>query len=261
MAAYYACITFVDAQVGVLMDALSQLDLWRNTVVVFVSDHGYHLGEHGGLWHKMSLFEQSARVPLVVVAPGAKGNGQPCERLVELIDIYPTLVDLCGLPKAEGLEGYSLRPLLDDPDASWRPAAYTQVLRGDVTGRSVRTARWRYTEWDEGRQGTELYDHDTDPAEHVNLAGDAEWVGRPSRDARPIATGHGTGGTLIRLCNRSYSARLAGGRGSGQPNGSVTRTSGRFPSKTASSAARRSKTVGSSRRLPSAEYLLSMRPR
>ncbi len=176
MAAYYACISFVDAQVGVVMHALDEFDLWRNTIVVFYSDHGYHLGEHGGLWHKMSLFEESARVPLAIVAPQAKGNGKSCSRLVELVDIYPTLVDLCGLPKVEGLEGYSLRPLLEDPEAQWKPAAYTQVLREGFMGRSVRTARWRYTEWDEGRHGIELYDHEADPREQFNLAGDAKWA-------------------------------------------------------------------------------------
>jgi uncharacterized sulfatase len=172
VAAYYACISFVDAQIAQVTQALDELDLSRKTIVVFYSDHGYHLGEHGGMWHKMSLFEQSARVPLVVAAPGARGNGRACERLVELVDIYPTLVDLCGLPPPEGLPGRSLRPLLEDPSAGWKEAAFTQVRRGETMGRSVRTARWRYTEWDEGRQGAELYDHDADPHEYENLAGD-----------------------------------------------------------------------------------------
>jgi uncharacterized sulfatase len=154
------------------MKSLDDLQLWPRTIVVFYSDHGYHLGEHGGMWHKMSLFEASARVPLVVVAPEARGNGQACRRLVELLDIYPTLVDLCGLPTRDALAGRSLRPLLDNPDGAWQPAAYTQVLRGPITGRSVRTERYRYTEWDEGRAGVELYDYDTDPREHANLAGD-----------------------------------------------------------------------------------------
>jgi uncharacterized sulfatase len=95
--------------------------------------------------------------------------------LVELVDIYPTLVELCGLSKPLGLEGRSLRPLLDDPGRAGKAAAYTQVRRENCLGRSVRTARWRYTEWDDGRQGTELYDHDTDPREYVNLAGDPKW--------------------------------------------------------------------------------------
>jgi iduronate 2-sulfatase len=181
VAAYYACISFVDAQVGLLMQALDELGLWRNTVVVFYSDHGYHLGEHGGLWHKMTLFEQSARVPMIVVAPAAAGNGRACDRPVELIDVYPTLVDLCGLPPVKGLEGRSLRPLLEDPDADWKQAAYTQLRRDDVMGRSVRTARWRYTEWDDGRQGAELYDHDADPHEYSNLAGAPKWAAEQSR--------------------------------------------------------------------------------
>jgi iduronate 2-sulfatase len=172
VAAYYACISFVDAQIGRVVQTLDDLDLWKNTVVVFYSDHGYHLGEHGGMWHKMSVFEQSARVPLVVIAPGAAGNGKPCPRLVELVDVYPTLVDLCGLPPVDGLEGKSLKPLLENPELAWSEAAYTQVLRGDVPGRSVRTERWRYTEWDDGSKGAELYDHQADPNEYVNLADD-----------------------------------------------------------------------------------------
>jgi iduronate 2-sulfatase len=171
-AAFYACISFVDAQVGRVMQSLDDLDLWKNTVVVFYSDHGYHLGEHGGMWHKMSVFEQSARVPLVVIAPGAAGNGKPSPRLVELVDVYPTLVDLCGLPPVAGLEGKSLKPLLENPDRPWSEAAYTQVLRGPVQGRSVRSESWRYTEWDEGTKGAELYDHQADPNEYVNLADD-----------------------------------------------------------------------------------------
>ncbi len=172
VAAYYACISFVDAQIGRVLQTLDDLDLWKNTIVVFYSDHGYHLGEHGGMWHKMSVFEQSARVPLVVAAPGIAGGGKSSPRLVELIDIYPTLVDLCGLPSVDGLEGKSLKPLLQDPNRPWSEAAYTQVLRGAVQGRSVRTERWRYTEWDAGKQGAELYDHQADPNEYVNLADD-----------------------------------------------------------------------------------------
>jgi iduronate 2-sulfatase len=188
--AYWACITFVDTQIGAVLDALDDAGLAANTIVVLYGDHGYHLGEHGGLLHKMSLFEESARVPLVVRSPRAAGNGQSCQRLVEFVDLYPTLVDLCGLPPMAGLEGKSLRPLLDNPRADWTDAAYTQVVHVDATGRSVRTSRWRYTEWNEGRAGRELYDHEADPHEYVNLADDprsAATVAELSQLLRPAS--------------------------------------------------------------------------
>jgi uncharacterized sulfatase len=172
---YRACVSFVDAQIGRLLDALEREGLAERTIVVVWSDHGYHLGEHGGVWQKRTLFEESARTPLFIRAPGARGNGRPCRRIVELVDLYPTLADLCGLTPPRNLAGRSLRPLLDDPEAEWQGAAATQILRpGDgqpVMGRSLRTARWRYTEWNESEAGSELYDHDADPGEHVNLAG------------------------------------------------------------------------------------------
>lgn len=182
MAAYYACITFVDAQVGVLLNALERLSLWEKTVVVFFSDHGYHLGDHGGLWHKNSLFEPSVRVPLIVYAPGMRAAGQATQRLVELVDLYPTLAELCNLPAPKELEGTSFVPLLHDPDRPWKAAAFSTVARGHkqtehtrevlLLGRSVRTARWRYTEWDGGKRGIELYDHQNDPGERINRATD-----------------------------------------------------------------------------------------
>lgn len=175
--AYYASISFMDAQVGKLLDALDKNALWENTVVVFASDHGYLLGEHGQ-WMKYSLFEESARVPLMISAPGARGNGRSSGRVVELIDLYPTLATLCGVTPPAYLRGKDLTPLLNDPSHAWEGAAYTQVLGagGKYMARSVRTERWRYTEWgDGGSHGVELYDHNKDPQEYNNLATDPRW--------------------------------------------------------------------------------------
>jgi iduronate 2-sulfatase len=198
IAAYYACTSFMDAQVGVLLDAIERLRLWDNTIVVFIGDHGYHLGEHGGLWHKLSLFEESARVPMIICAPSMKAKGQPCARLVEMIDLYPTLVSLCGLPVREGLDGVDLSQILDDPSKPTKQAAYTVVARAndpsvnqsqvmDYLGRSVRTERWRYTEWDGGKRGVELYDHEKDPHEWHNLARDPKYADTARRLQRLLA--------------------------------------------------------------------------
>ena len=170
--AYYAAISFVDAQIGKLIDAVDRLGLADNTVIVFWSDHGYHLGEHG-LWFKQSCFEEASRVPLIFCVPGGL-KARESKRLVELLDLYPTLAELTGLTPPGNLEGRSLRPLLNDPEGKWDYPAYTQVARGP--GHSVRTDRWRYTEWALGNRGEELYDHEADPQEMHNLAKDAKYA-------------------------------------------------------------------------------------
>lgn len=173
--AYWATISFVDAQIGRVLDALDRLGLAEHTVIVFWSDHGYHVGEHG-LWMKQSLYENSCRVPLVVAAPTARGNGNSCGRTVELLDLYPTLADLCGLTPPDTIEGKSLRPLLDDPQLAWDRPAFTQVWRAGFPGYSVRTEQYRYTEWDSGRRGAELYDYPSDPEETTNLVSDPKYA-------------------------------------------------------------------------------------
>ncbi len=178
--AYYASISFLDAQVGRVVDALDRLGLAEDTVIVFTSDHGYHMGEHG-LWQKMSIFEESARVPLLIVAPGVSKGGEVAKSPVGLVDLFPTLAELCGVAAPDNLQGQSLVPLLKDANADGRGWALSQVGRNRKAngaesrrfyGYSLRTPRWRYTEWDEGREGRELYDHERDPKELTNLADD-----------------------------------------------------------------------------------------
>ena len=176
--AYYASITFLDANVGRLLDALDRLKLTDNTIVVFMSDHGYHLGERGQ-WMKQTLFERSARAPLMMAGPGVTAKGRASSRIVEFLDIYPTLADLARVSPPPGLHGRSLAPLLRNPQAQWDHPALTQVRRGPpenhFMGYSVRTEKWRYTEWDEGKRGAELYDEVTDPDEMRNLAAEAKY--------------------------------------------------------------------------------------
>lgn len=171
--AYNASISFMDAQVGRVLAAVDRLGLTDDTIIVFTSDHGYHMGEHG-LWQKRSLFEESARVPLVIAGPGVKQRGSVAAAPVSQVDLFPTLALLCGVTPPKNLQGQSLVPLLADPTAPGRGWALTQVTRTRNNerffGYSLRTPRWRYTEWDEGRAGRELYDHDADPRELTNLA-------------------------------------------------------------------------------------------
>jgi uncharacterized sulfatase len=186
---YLAAVSFMDAQAGRVLDALQRLGLAEDTIIVFSGDHGWHLGEHG-LWHKRSLFEESARVPFLVRAPGARANGRRSASVVELLDVFPTLCDLAGVPAPGNLQGKSLRPVLNDPRAVLHPAAFTEARRGadaEFWGRSVRTPRWRYTEWNGGRDGVELYDHDADPREFTNLAGDPRHAGTMAELKRLLA--------------------------------------------------------------------------
>ena len=170
---YAACITYVDAQVGRVLDELDRLGLRENTIVVFWGDHGYHLGENA-IWGKATNFELTTRVPLIVSAPGMEAAGGRTMALVELVDLYPTLCELADLPLPEGLEGTSFVPLLNDPETPWKKAAFSQFPSGSTMGRTMRTRDWRFTRWArEAKKETvalELYDLQNDPAGNVNLA-------------------------------------------------------------------------------------------
>jgi iduronate 2-sulfatase len=170
--AYHASTSFMDAQVGVVIGALDRLGLAKNTEIVFTSDHGYHLADHG-LWQKQSLFERSTRVPLIIATHDNQNAGKAAKAVVELLDLYPTLTELCGLEAPKYLEGMSLVPALKDPEAKIKPAAFSQVWRGTFDGYAVRTDRWRYIEWDDASKGAQLYDEQTDPSEARNLASDS----------------------------------------------------------------------------------------
>jgi len=167
--AYYASITFADAQLGRILDALDETGLAKNTIVVFTSDHGYHMGEHGH-WQKLTLFENAARVPLIIAGPGTTALNQVAKTPAEMVDFYPTLAELCGLTAPEYLSGVSLAPALKDPLVTLRTSAFTQCVQF-APGYSIRTPRYRYTEWGEkGADGAELYDHQSDSQELINLA-------------------------------------------------------------------------------------------
>jgi arylsulfatase A-like enzyme len=166
--AYLACIAFADAQLGRLLDAYDKSAFKQNSVIVLWSDHGWHLGEKLH-WRKFSLWEEATHNVLMVVAPGLTKPGSRCDRTVSLMDIYPTLVDLCGLPPRAGLEGVSLRPLLANAKAAWDRPAVTTYFRNN---HSVRTEEWRYIRYEDGTE--ELYDRKKDPLEWKNLAADAK---------------------------------------------------------------------------------------
>jgi len=176
--AYLASISWVDDNIGVVLAALDRLHLRDNTIVVFTVDHGYQLGEKGK-WSKAgSLFEEGDRIPLIIDVPHNPANGTPCERVVEGFDIYPTLVELAGLPPAPNQQGRSLVPLLKDPAGEWDHPAFS-VWSEDgktFTGTAVRTDRWRYAEFDQGKGGAMLFDMNADPHQLKNLANDPQYA-------------------------------------------------------------------------------------
>lgn len=179
--AYCASVSFMDAQLGRVLDELDRLGLRDSTVVVAWGDHGWHLGDLGH-WCKHTNFEVATRSPLIVAAPGQKAPGRHSDALIEFVDVYPTVAELCGVPVPEEIEGRSFAPLLDDPDLPWKEAALSQYprRRGTLMGYSIRTERHRYTEWlpwnrEKGvlslePEAVELYDHAADPSETVNVA-------------------------------------------------------------------------------------------
>lgn len=180
---YYACVSYIDAQVGRLLDRLDELHLTESTVICLWGDHGFHLGEQG-LWTKANNYDWSTRTPLILTVPGQSNPGLHSPALVELVDLYPTLADVCHLPPPSGIEGVSLLPLLEDPERPWKSAVFSQYPRnrvgarhtnhGDIMGYAMRTAQYRYVEWLDWQSGAvkarELYDHQSDPEEMLNLA-------------------------------------------------------------------------------------------
>jgi len=176
LSAYYASIAYMDIQVGRILEALEEEGLADHTIVVFTSDHGYHLGEHHK-WQKQHLFEEATRVPFIVSVPWMEdSHGKKTQKITELIDLYPTLADLAGLKAPDYLHGTSLRPLLNDPAPSaWtKDTAFSIARRG---GESIRTERWRFTQWGHGKDGFEFYDLTKDPGEFINQANNPDYAG------------------------------------------------------------------------------------
>ncbi|MFZ5831935.1 MAG: sulfatase [Planctomycetota bacterium] len=194
---YLACVSYTDAQIGRVLDELTRLGLEDNTVIVLWGDHGWKLGEHG-MWCKHTNFENDTHVPMICASPRQKAAGGRSKALVEFVDIYPSLAELCSLPLPKHLEGTSFAPLMDDPGLQWKKAAFSQYPRGgqrgepQVMGYSMRTPRYRFTQW-LGATGTviatELYDHQVDPAENVNIAERPEDAGLVADLARRLKAG------------------------------------------------------------------------
>jgi arylsulfatase A-like enzyme len=189
---YAACVTYMDAQLGLVLDELDRLGLRKDTVVVLWGDHGWKLGEHDS-WCKHTNFEIDARAPMLISVPGARTAGARTGVLVEFVDMYPTLCDVCDLPIPEHCEGLSFGPLVEDPEQAWKTAAFSQYPRGRVMGYTMRTDRYRYTEWQDSGSGEvlarELYDHVEDPQENVNAASHQRYADTVSELATKLSKG------------------------------------------------------------------------
>ncbi|MGI9472404.1 MAG: sulfatase [Rubripirellula sp.] len=178
MQAYHACISFIDAQIGLVLKTLRETGHWDDTIIVLTSDHGYQLGEHF-MWGKVTLFDVCDRVPLLIRVPKSEGKrtghpnattpGSTSTGLVELVDLFPTLAELCDVEAPQQLQGMSLVPMLNDPGVDGKESVYTVVSRGQKLGKAIRHAQWRYARWPVGE---ELYNLQADPEEHVNLVND-----------------------------------------------------------------------------------------
>jgi arylsulfatase A-like enzyme len=187
IAAYYACCTMVDANIGLMLDALDETGLAKNTIVVFLGDHGFHLGDHG-FWSKYSMLAATHRAPLIVRVPGAAGNGKPCPGIVEFVDFVPTLCELAGVKVPAGLEGVSFAPLFADPGRPWKKAAF--ISEGDTEdGDGVRTATYSYLEFKKGEMPAALFDLSKDPWETVNVIGDPAYAAARAEMAALLKAG------------------------------------------------------------------------
>jgi iduronate 2-sulfatase len=181
---YYASVAYMDAQVGVVMDALEKAGIADKTIVIFTSDHGYHLGEHD-FWAKVSLLDQSSQVPLIISVPGKKPA--VCHSLVELIDLYPTTAKLCGLDVPERIQGLDISATLDDPKAEIREAAFSVAPMRK--GFLLRTDKWSFIQYGEKAQGgIELFDMEKDPTQHTNLAEDPAHANRVAEFQKQLAS-------------------------------------------------------------------------
>jgi arylsulfatase A-like enzyme len=195
---YFACVSFIDAQVGLLLDELDRLQLRDDTVIVLWGDHGFHLGDQA-IWGKHTNFEYAVHSPLIVSAPGQKNPGRKTDALVEFVDVYPSLCELCQLSLPAHLEGISFVPLLNDSKKPWKKAAISQYQHwkepyNRIMGYSLRTDRYRYIEWQDRENNNkvvarELYDHSRDPEESLNIADQPEYVQTVSRLSEMVRAG------------------------------------------------------------------------